>query len=136
MLPRKIAGLLIGLLLVLLSAGCQSYGEKKQADQLESTLRNYETTIRWGMVEQAYGFRSPEAQEQSLPAIPKDLRVTNYDVIQGPSMVGQDKALQLVRIQYVFESDQILRELLDHQVWGYDANEKGWVLRSDLPKFH
>ena len=51
--------IILATLLVLLT-GCMSIGERRQADALEETLRNYEATIRWGMVEQARVFLAPE----------------------------------------------------------------------------
>jgi len=124
-----------GILAVLLLAGCQSLSERKQADALQEVLRNYEGVIRWGSVDQARRFLKPEAMDapQALPTAP--LRVTHYEVVQGPTMVDAGKAIQTALIQYVFVESQVVRELIDQQTWEYDLANESWYLASPLPIF-
>ncbi|MEN8177187.1 MAG: asparagine synthetase [Pseudomonadota bacterium] len=114
--------------------GCQTLGEKRQAAFLVETLRKYEATLRWGSMQQAQSFASDDVSKFS-PTRSKDLRIIHYEVIQGPTQVSEIKALQAVLIQYVHESSQSVRELLDQQIWEYDEETEQWTLQSPLPVF-
>jgi hypothetical protein len=111
--------------------GCQTLSEKHQASILEDTLRKYEATMRWGSLQNARSFQAEDVLFS--PSANKDLRIIHYEVVQGPTQVSEDKALQTVLIQYVFESRQSVKELVDQQVWQY--KEDRWFLQSPLPVF-
>jgi hypothetical protein len=91
--------------------------------------------IRWGSVEQARAFQNSVQSQGETATVPKDLRVTQYEVVQGPTMVGTDRAVQTAIIQYVFVESQIVRELMDRQTWEYDADSERWFLASPMPVF-
>lgn len=123
-----------GILLILLLAGCQTLSERRQANELQNVLRNYEGVIRWGLIEQAKRFLPPDAEFSSVkPA--GTLRVTHYEVIQGPSVLEEGKALQTAVIQYIFEESQVVKEIVDQQTWTYDPQVERWYLVSPLPSF-
>ncbi len=127
-----------GLLAILLLAGCQSLSQRQQSDSLQQVLRNYEGVIRWGTVDQARRFLRPEALEAApvAPVAPvAPMRVTHYEVVQGPSMVGEGKAMQTALIQYVFVESQVVREVVNQQTWEYDPAAESWYLVSPLPSF-
>lgn len=126
--------LLLAALLGLLM-GCLSLSERKQADALQEILRNYEAVIRWGSLDQARGFLQTERQSDEVMHTPRDLRVTHYEVVQGPSMLGENRAVQMALVQYVFEDSQVVRELMDRQTWEYDSKGQTWHLVSPLPAF-
>ncbi|MCU7842273.1 MAG: asparagine synthetase [Candidatus Thiodiazotropha sp. (ex Monitilora ramsayi)] len=123
------------LITTVLLMGCQTLSERKQADSLEEILRSYHAMIRWGSVEQARGFLDPKQAKESVDATPGDLRVTHYEVVQGPTMVGSTQAVQTAFIQYVFEDSQIVREVMDRQTWEYDTASERWFLVSPPPVF-
>ena len=125
---------LIGVLVVLLSA-CQSLSEKHQATLLQDTLWRYQATVRWGDLAQAEAFAGAGSNPSRKKFSP-DLRVTGYEVVQGPSMIEPDQAVQTVVIEYVFESNQQVRKLIDQQVWLYDSQAESWSRQSPLPEFH
>ena len=130
MLRRILFVLLFGSL-----AGCQTLSERRQGEMLVDTLRRYEATLRWGAMQQAQSFASAEDLAKLSPTRTKDLRIIHYEVIQGPTRVSEDKAVQAALIQYVRESSQNVRELLDQQVWVYDAQTGHWTRESPLPVF-
>ena len=135
MLQRMISSRVILFSLLLWSlTGCQTLGEKHQADVLLETLRKYEAALRWGSMQQAQSFASADIAKFS-PTRRNDIRIIHYEVVQGPAQVSEVKALQTVLIQYVHESSQSVRELLDQQVWQYDAETQTWALQSPLPDF-
>lgn len=119
----------------LLLMGCQTLSERKQADALNEILRSYHAMIRWGSVEQAKGFLEPNQAKGYVDATPGDLRVTHYEVVQGPTMMDSNHAVQTAFIQYVFEDSQVVRELVDRQTWEYDKDSGHWFLISPLPVF-
>ena len=115
-------------------AGCQTLGERRQSELLVETLRKYEATLRWGAMQQAQSFASADLGSFS-PTGNKDLRILHYEVIQGPTQLSEEKAVQAVLIQYVRESSQSVKELLDQQVWIYDEENETWTRQSPLPAF-
>jgi hypothetical protein len=123
------------ILTLVMLAGCQTLGERKQADDLLAVLRDYEAVIRWSTPDQARRFVQPEMAGEVVATKPRDLRVTHYEVVQGPSMLGDDKAVQTAVIQYVFQESQVVHELVDQQVWRYDREAEHWYLASPLPAF-
>jgi hypothetical protein len=124
---------LLGLVLSVLSA-CQSLSEKRQASLLQDTLQRYEATVRWGDLSQAQGFGSAGSDTSSHKVRP-DLRITRYQVVQGPSLLDAEHAVQAVAIEYVYESTQQVREILDRQVWRYDPQAESWSRQSPFPTF-
>lgn len=129
---KRIAALLCLVLLGL--SGCQSLSEKRQTTLLQDTLRRYEATVRWGDLAQARSFGGSNSGSSEQKTSP-DLRITGYQVVQGPSMVDAQRAVQVVAIEYVFESTQQVRELIDQQVWHYDPAIESWTRQSPFPEF-
>jgi hypothetical protein len=119
----------------MLLTGCQTLSERRQSEALNEVLRSYHAMIRWGSVAQARAFQNSKQTQGETAAVPKDLRVTQYEVVQGPAMVGPNKAVQTAIIQYVFEESQVVRELMDQQTWEYDADSERWFLVSPMPVF-
>ena len=126
---------LIWIGLVVLLSGCQTLSEKKQSTKLEEVLRNYEGVIRWGAVEQIGRFHKPDAAEGLMRKPLQEMRVTQYEVVQGPTVVEENRAIQTAVIQYVFVESQVVRELMDQQTWEYDAEQERWYLISPMPEF-
>ena len=125
-------------LLIILTA-CQTLGEHKRADALQDVLRRYEASIRWTSGRQAQSFLPPredgaqDGRETGQSA--KNVRVTHYEVVQGPTMLGEERAVQTAIIQYVLQDTQIVRELSDQQEWRYDEEAEMWYLYSPVPVF-
>ncbi len=130
-----ITRIISGVLLVLLLMGCQTLSERKQADKLQEVLRNYQGVIRWGSIDQARRFLKPETSGEVMTKPVGQTRVTHYEVVQGPSMVEDNKALQTAVIQYVFVDSQVVREVVDQQTWEFDPQTERWYLISPLPNF-
>ena len=138
MMRRKTAlvmASLIWVVLVALLSGCQTLAEKRQSTKLEEVLRNYEGVIRWGAVEQIGRFYKPDAAEGLMKKPLQAIRVTQYEVVQGPTVVEDNRAIQTAVIQYVFVESQVVRELMDQQTWEYDAEQERWYLISPMPEF-
>ncbi|MCU7795534.1 MAG: asparagine synthetase [Candidatus Thiodiazotropha sp. (ex Myrtea spinifera)] len=115
--------------------GCQTLSERKQSDALQEILRSYEAMIRWGSVEQAKGFLRPGQVGEVEATTPRNMRVTHYEVVQGPTMLDSSRAMQTAIIQYVFEESQVVREMMNRQTWEYDQESERWFLVTPLPAF-
>jgi hypothetical protein len=130
-----VAAGLIWIGLSLLLVGCQTLSERKQSDKLQQVLRNYEGVVRWGAVDQLRRFYRPEAMEAMVKVPQEQMRVTHYEVVQGPTKVEENRAIQTAVIQYVFVELQVVRELIDQQTWVYDPEQERWYLVSPAPDF-
>jgi hypothetical protein len=122
-----------GFLLILLLTGCQTLSERRQSESLQEVLRKYEGVIRWGGVDQASRFLRPDAMSEAGTSSAEEARVTHYEVIQGPSIVEENRAIQTAIIQYVFVNSQVVREILNQQTWEFDPESGNWYLISPLP---
>jgi hypothetical protein len=121
----------------MLITACQTLGEHQRADMLVSTLRSYEAAIRWTSGKQLQPFLPPnkDDKETTVETSSKPIRVTHYEVVQGPSMIEENRAVQTAVIQYVLQERQIVRELTDQQDWRYHEDTETWHLYSPPPKF-
>ncbi len=124
---------LIGLLVIFLLTGCQTLSERKQADALQEVLRTYGGVVRWGSFDQLRRFVRPEMAGETIAVTSEPIRVTHYEVVQGPALVDGNKAIQTALIQYVFVDSQVVKEVVDQQTWEYDAEQESWYLISPLP---
>ncbi len=129
--------LIVAVLAASLLSGCQTLGERKQSTALEDTLQLYAGIIRWGALRKAYSFRDPSSMEMldDIPSGLENIRVTSYEVIQGPIMSDETTAIQTVLIEYLYKDIQVIRNLQDKQVWHYNKEEESWMLASKVPQF-
>jgi hypothetical protein len=121
-----------------LLAGCATAEKGKRELGLEAATAAYQSALRWGYYETAFGYLHPDQRKgKEVPPQLKDLRVTGYDVVQPPLGVGagQTEATQVVTIDYLHEDRQVVKTLTDRQVWRYDPKLESWWLSSGLPKF-
>lgn len=125
---------LLPLLLTLLLPACQTLTERDDSRKLESTLSSYGTAARWQRLSNLYGFLVPELQPDTLPSGLEDVRVTSYEVTVPPRKLADDRAVQTVVIQYVHLDRQVVRTLVDRQLWARD--DKGeWQRANPIPVF-
>ena len=129
---------LILLFVTLGLSACQiaSLTERSEANKLRDTLGDYESVIRWGDLEKAYGFLIPELNEKAV--IPQDLanyRVTGYELLNVPSKLSEHKVTQSVRIDYVLKDRQVLRSFIDKQLWQWSDEESTWQRANPVPEF-
>ena len=130
------AGLMLALIAPLLLGGCGSVKKDKLANELQSATSGYQSALRWGYYENAYAHLRPESRKNKpMPAVLEGLRLTGYDVVQPPSIKGNDTATQIVLIEYLHDDTQVVKKVTDRQLWRWDAAKKTWWLESGLPKF-
>ena len=131
---RKIVLILSMFLLVGCNTASVSNTLKPDVEKLREALRAYKVTLRWGEVVDVYAFLSPELKERTtIPAGLENIKVTDYEVLVPPSIDGE-KAQQRVRVRYIHQDRQVVRSLMDHQLWT-NHSEKGWVRSNPIPFF-
>ena len=133
---RSLRWILAMLSAALLSA-CAASGKSKASD-LEATLMAYEGAIRWGNIEAAVGFLDPASQEEhpvsrlTLERF-QQLQIVGYREQAAPILGPDGLARQMVLVEMVNIHSQSPRQIMDRQVWRYDAESKRWLLTSGLP---
>ncbi|MEW8506741.1 MAG: asparagine synthetase [Candidatus Thiodiazotropha sp.] len=127
--------LLFAAFLVCLLTACQTLEERQRSQSLQDTLRSYEATLRWSSGLHAAKFRDSQQHQSETAPQRKDIRITHYEVVQGPTMLGDRRAVQTAVIQYVLQENQVVREITDQQVWLYDETQEKWFLNSQVPEF-
>jgi len=131
---RPLTALLLGTSLLL--AACASIERDKRAVALQAATNGYQSAIRWGYYETAFGYLHPDLRKDKAPPESlKDVRLTGYDVIQPPSIQTDETAIQVVDIEFLFEDRQVVKRLTDRQVWKWDEALDSWWLMSGLPRF-
>lgn len=136
MIQRLIQRLIPLLGAVLLLAGCATVEKDKRAVALQAATNGYQSAIRWGYYETAFGYLHPDLRkDKPVPESLKDLRLTGYDVVQPPTMQDEDTAIQVVNIDYLYEDRQVVKRVSDRQVWKWDDELDSWWLKSGLPAF-
>jgi hypothetical protein len=111
---------------------------KNKETVLEDTLKLYAATIRWGDdMTQGLGFVDPEylkihpMSELDLARY-KQVKVTGYD--DAPAApISDTEVRQVVQISFINVNTQTMRQVVDNQVWRYDAAQKRWWLTTGLP---
>jgi len=126
--------LILTLSLVLLLGGCKTLDQRSDARQLEITLESYASTARWQPLAGLYAFLKPELQPDAAPPGLEGLRVTSYEISAPPRQLAEDKVVQTVVIQYVHVDRQVLRTLVDSQLWVRNAKGQ-WQRANPIPAF-
>jgi hypothetical protein len=124
-------------LLLLLFTGCSTVDEKKKSMTLQSTIRAYESTIRWGDYETAYGFIKMDELEEPGPQ-PGDLKVFKVTSYSSTIIhVSEDgtEAQVVAEISYYNERSMSVVDMVDRQIWNYDMDVGKWYLSVPLPDF-
>ena len=121
--------------IVAILPGCAT--DKADEKLLESTLENYASVIRWGNFEDAVAYVDPAVlKEHPMTALDlaryRQVRVTAYNE-QPFKAVGELEVRQVVEVGIVNNNTQVMRSLMDRQLWRYDVKEKRWWLMTGLP---
>lgn len=127
---------LLSLFAVILAlAGCANQGRQQD---LQDTLRNYESVIRWSEWDGAANFLAPEyLAENPITALDMDrlrlFRVTQYRVRASTPVDEGNGLLQTVEIRAFNRAQAVERVFMDRQEWRWDEELGRWWLHSGLP---
>jgi len=130
-MKRRFWVLLLG---AVLFSGCVSTFDFRREELFEDTAKAYGRSIRWSDFESAQAFLAP-ADSGAKITLPKDVRVTTYEVKQVAYDPGKLKVVQVVSISYYQTNDPRHRTLQDQQLWEFDSAKEIWLLKSGLPDF-
>jgi hypothetical protein len=114
--------------------GCVSTFDFRREEIFEDTAKHYGRLIRWSDFESARAYLAP-AEPGAEIALPKDVRVADYEVKQMAYDPGKLKVIQVVAISYYLANDPRLKTLQDQQLWEFDEAKETWLLESGLPNF-
>lgn len=116
---------LLGSMVVLL--GCSSLSPR-QSDPLDDSIRAYNDGVRWGRYEVAANFIAPKERAQFVDDADersKDLRITQYDVVQVERSSGRAAAVHL-KMEWYKESEGTVHETHAKQSW--EKQGKAWLM--------
>ena len=127
--------LLVGSL-VLLFSGCVSNPSGKDVPpSLWDQVKTYEDTVRWGDVGNLPLFTKVDPDTPILPTKGAGkIRVTAYEA-SPLRRIDDFRWASTAVIDYVRVDRQIVRQLVDNQVWVSDDKGKSWYLATPVPEF-
>jgi hypothetical protein len=102
-------------------------------EQLGVKVRVFEDVVRWGDLRKMYVFAQP-GSEVEIPAGLDTVRVTHYEVVDAHEIAPWRWA-QTAVINYVLTDRQVVRQLVDEQVWASDDEGKTWYRDNPPPHF-
>ncbi len=126
---------LVSILLLLL--GCKSNPVTDLPDPLYAKVRTFEDVVRWGALEKMYLFLKydPEAPPVQIPPGLDNVRVTGYEEAGRMTEISPGRWAQTVVIDYVLTDRQVVRQVVDQQVWVSDDEGKSWYRENPVPEF-
>jgi len=101
--------------------------------QLGIKVRVFEDVVRWGDLRKMYLFGRPGSRVN----IPQDLdnvQVNHYEV-SDIHEVEPWRWEQTAIVNYVRTDQQVVRQLIDRQIWGSDDEGKTWYRVNPPPAF-
>jgi hypothetical protein len=127
----------IGIVLTLLLGACNTNPFSEQPDKLTTTAKTFEGTVRWGNLQQMYAFLKKDPSKPVEIAEGLDnVRVTSYELISPLSKESDMRWRQTVLIDYVLIDRQVVRQVVDEQVWFSDDDGVSWYREQPLPAFN
>ncbi len=129
--------LTLSIVLLVSLAGCKNVKDYQSSVDLGSVLSKYETMVRWGPLEQTYGFLEPElAAKTRIQTGLDNVRITGYEVVMRPVLLTETTATQTVRISFVLKDRQVERTIMDEQHWASDeAETRHWWRANPIPEY-
>lgn len=117
-----------------LLAGCASVFDFRREEVFEDSAKRYGRLIRWSNFESAKSYLAPTEPGAKI-TLPKNVRVTDYEVKEMVYAEGKRRVLQIVDISYFLANDPRIKTLQDDQVWEFDSDREAWLLKSGFPHF-
>jgi hypothetical protein len=129
-------GLSVSLLVVLI-AGCAGGLYLPQQKKFERISSAYENVIRWSHFDEAVLYLDDNARKKNPPNLKKlkHIKVIEYKVKRTTHMKDKSQVSQIAEIQYYRDDYNVVKTVIDNQLWEYDTTLKNWYLLSGLPDF-
>jgi hypothetical protein len=134
-LARRTLVALVCLGLIAVS-GCRSLARSDLPDTLDARVLTFEDVVRWGDLNKMYAFQKlPEGESVEPQTGLDNVRVTGYDLVEPINQVEPMRWRQAARIDYVLTDRQVVRQLVDFQVWESEDEGKTWFRTTPVPVF-
>ena len=137
---RRLVQILLLSLLALTSAVAMADSPKftkKLRKQLEETQVKYDSTMRWGTVDDALPYLDPEYAKVNPMT---DLELSRYEQVKISSYRGGDN-VQLpdgrigrnAEVRVINNNTQSERQVRVREIWRWYADDKRWLQANGLP---
>jgi hypothetical protein len=126
---------LLVFILMVAPTGCAGIAGKGRMEKFSEIIDSYENALERSDYRKASKFVDPSAEgillDHNQFANVKIVRhkVTHIEVSDDKRSIEQD-----VEIQYFLLDRNLLRTIVDHQVWKYEEEGKVWLLQTGLPE--
>jgi len=120
---------------VLLFAACSSMEQAGMNKKLQLQLQSYDHAVRWGDLEEMYAFVKPGDEPLVVPGGLANVRVTAYEPLTTITEAQGRKVRRRVKIQYLHRDRQVVKTLIDEQLWEYDDKLEQWFRVNPPPEF-
>ncbi len=127
---------------MMLLSSCASLDNKKQANKLEQSLRQYSAALRWGRYRDAANFHI--TKEEKLTKVDIDylenFSVTSVEFISKTIILDSKtdnakQALIIFEVSYYHEAEAYVKKLKLNQTWWYNQATERWLIETGFPKF-
>ena len=124
--------LIFGLLVL---TGCTTVEEASKGQKQRQQFLSYDHTIRWGNLEDMYGYVKPGSVQVKRQKGLENFQVMSVEELGPVLEAGDNRVSRRMKIEYVHKDQQVVRTLIDEQLWEYDEEAKQWFLVSPPPVF-
>jgi len=122
---------------ILLLTACQTARHGTAPERLTNRSVAFGDVVRWGALEKMVVFTKIDPSKPvTVPAGLDNVRVTGYELASGLTEVTPTRWRQTAVIDYVLQDRQIVRKLMDHQIWVSDDEGENWYRENPLPQFN
>ena len=126
----------VAVVLGLVLAGCARYEQANVEQQLDRTIKRYEQTVRWGDLVELWALLQPELRaDHPPPPGLSSIRATSVEDIAATIFMDEHHASHQIRIEYVHTDRQVVRSMIDEQLWEYDVELQSWFRANPIPDF-
>ena len=128
---------LLGLLVLVLLAGCTGVGVKSRLASLDKAINGYAEALRWNCYDDAQVFHmGRDGKRITLDEhAMQDIRVTGYSVRDTVLDEEGTTAEVQAEFKYFITNRGALQTKVVPQTWWYDKDSSRWLLDSGLPDF-
>ncbi|MCB1790830.1 MAG: hypothetical protein KDJ27_05195 [Gammaproteobacteria bacterium] len=124
------------LLLILGLAACVTNPFAEVPERLTMQLRKFESVVRWGALQKMSLFeKHAEGEVPTMQEGLENVRVTGYELANPLTKIEPLRWGQTVVIDYVLTDRQVVRQIIDHQIWESDDDGVTWYRTTPVPQF-